>query len=113
MVAEFIKQEAKPEYIIGRCGGDSFITLIPMAEEGEAEEFCVQVQEACMAYEDDKLAPSIAYGFVMKDNVEQRMADLLSDAEYEMFDNKFEVKNAKGYKERLMKEQKDSEINRA
>lgn len=103
VVAEFIKQEAKPEYIIGRCGGDSFITLIPMAEEGEAEEFCVQVQEACMAYEDDKLAPSIAYGFVTKTNVEQKIEELFSDAEYEMFEHKFEVKNAKGYKERLMK----------
>ena len=103
VVAEFIKQEAKPEYIIGRCGGDSFITLIPMAEEGEAEEFCVQVQEACMAYEDDKLAPSIAYGFVTKTNVEQKIEELFSDAEYEMFEHKFEVKNAEGYKERLMK----------
>ena len=74
-----------------------------MAEEGEAEEFCVQVQEACMAYEDDKLAPSIAYGFVTKTNVEQKIEELFSDAEYEMFEHKFEVKNAKGYKERLMK----------
>lgn len=104
VVAECIKQEAKPEYIIGRCGGDSFITLIPMAEEGEAEEFCIQVQEACMAYQDDKLAPSIAYGFVTKSNVEQEIEALLSDAEYEMFENKFEVKNAPGYRERLTKE---------
>ena len=103
VVAEFIKQEAKPEYIIGRCGGDCFLTLIPMAEEGEAEEFCVQVQEACMAYVDDKLAPSIAYGFVTKTNVEQKMKDLLSDAEYEMFEHKFQVKNAPGYLERLKK----------
>lgn len=103
VVAELIKQEAKPEYIIGRCSGDGFITLIPMAEEGEAEEFCVQVQEACMAYVDDKLAPSIAYGFVTKTNVEQKMEDLLSDAEYEMFENKFQVKNAPGYQERLKK----------
>ena len=103
VVAELIKQEAKPEYIIGRCGGDSFITLIPMAEEGEAEEFCVQVQEACMAYVDEKLAPSIAYGFVTKTNVEQKIEDLLSDAEYEMFEHKFQVKNAPGYQERLRK----------
>ncbi|MBR1692465.1 MAG: GGDEF domain-containing protein, partial [Lachnospiraceae bacterium] len=57
VVAGFLKDEAKPEYIIGRCGGDSFLVLIPMAEEGEAEEFCVQVQEACMSYADEKLAP--------------------------------------------------------
>ena len=105
VVAELIKQEAKPEYIIGRWSGDCFITLIPMAEEGEAEEFCVQVQEACMGYVDDKIAPSIAYGFVTKTNVEQKMEDLLSDAEYEMFEHKFQVKNAPGYQERLKKPQ--------
>ena len=104
VVAGFLKDEAKPEYIIGRCGGDSFLVLIPMAEEGEAEEFCVQVQEACMAYVDDKLAPSVAYGFVTKTNVEERIEELLSDAEYEMFNHKIEVKSAPGYRERLTKE---------
>lgn len=103
VIAGFMMQEAKPEYIIGRCGGDSFLILIPMAEEGEAEEYCIQVQDACMKYEDDILAPSVAYGFVMKTNVEEKISDLLSDAEYEMFNHKFEVKNAPGYRERLMK----------
>jgi len=106
VVSGFLKDEAKPEYIIGRCGGDSFLVLIPMAEEGEAEEFCVQVQEACMTYIDDKLAPSVAYGFVTKTNVEERIEDLLSDAEYEMFNHKIEVKNAPGYRERLTKKDK-------
>ena len=35
--------------------------------------------------------------------LEQALADLVSDAEYEMFDNKFEIKNAPGYRERLEK----------
>lgn len=104
VIAGFLLEEAKPEYIIGRCGGDSFLILIPMAEEGEAEEYCIQVQEDCMKYEDDKLAPSVAYGFVTKTNVEQSIDELLSDAEYEMFNHKYEVKNARGYKERLMKQ---------
>lgn len=104
LIAGFLLEESKPEYIIGRCGGDSFLILIPMAEEGEAEEYCIQVQEACMKYEDDKLSPSVAYGFVTKTNVEQSIEELLSEAEYEMFNHKFEVKNAPGYKERLMKQ---------
>lgn len=52
-------------------------------------------------YADEHLAPSVACGFVLKYNVEQKLKDLLSDAEYEMFDNKFEIKNAPGYRERL------------
>ena len=45
----------------------------------------------------------MACGSVLKYNVEQKLKDLLSDAEYEMFDNKFEIKNAPGYRERLEK----------
>lgn len=100
-IADILKQEAKPDYIIGRVDGDVFITLIPMAETGEAEEYCANVQAACLNYEDPILAPSVACGVVYKTNVEEQLQDILPDAEYEMFNNKFEVKNAPGYRERL------------
>ncbi len=103
VVAEILQKEAKPEYIIGRCGGDFFHILIPMVEEGEAEEYCTRAQAACEAFEDEHLAPSIACGYVLKYNVEQGLEEVFSDAEYEMFQNKFEVKNAPGYRERLEK----------
>lgn len=103
VVASFLKEEARPEYIIGRCGGDFFNVLIPLAEDGEAEEYCRKVQQKCLDFEDARLAPSVACGYVIKYNVEQELPDLLSDAEYEMFNNKFEIKNAPGYRERLEK----------
>ena len=87
--------------MIGRVDGDVFITLIPMAEDGEAEVYCAQVQEACLHYEDPILAPSVACGVVYKTNVEELLENKLPDAEYEMFNNKFEIKNADGYRERL------------
>ena len=74
-----------------------------MAENDEAKDYCVRVQQKCMEFEDAHLAPSVACGFVLKYNVEQKLQDLLSDAEYEMFNNKFEIKNAPGYRERLEK----------
>ena len=100
-IADILKQEAKPDYVIGRIDGDVFIILIPMAEDGEAEAYCDRVQKACLAYEDPILAPSVACGLVYKTNVEEVLQDKLPDAEYEMFNNKFEVKNAAGYRERL------------
>lgn len=100
-IANILKEEAKPDYVIGRVDGDVFITLIPMAEDGEAEEYCDKVQKACLDYEDPILAPSVACGVVYKTNVEELLQDQLPDAEYEMFNNKFEVKNAPGYRERL------------
>ncbi|MGN0278712.1 MAG: GGDEF domain-containing protein [Lachnospiraceae bacterium] len=100
-IADILKQEAKPDYVIGRIDGDVFIILIPMAEDGEAEAYCDRVQKACLGYEDPVLAPSVACGLVYKTNVEEVLQDKLPDAEYEMFNNKFEVKNAEGYRERL------------
>ena len=103
IVAEILKKEAKPEFIVGRIDGDAFGVLIPMATEGEAEEYARQIRNDCDTYEDKILAPSVAVGVVYKTNIEEKLEDKLSDAEYEMFNNKFEVKNAPGYQERLKK----------
>ena len=103
MVAGILKEEANPYFVIGRIDGDVFGVLIPMAEEGEAEDYAKRIQDKCLAYEDPRLAPSVAVGIVYKTNVEETLEAKLSDAEYEMFDNKFEIKNAPGYRERLQK----------
>ncbi|MBE5870186.1 MAG: GGDEF domain-containing protein [Lachnospiraceae bacterium] len=103
VVAGVIKEEAKPEYVIGRCGGDFFYILIPLAAEGETEDYVQTIKARFAAYEDDKLAPSVACGTVIKTNVEQSIKDLMSDAEYEMFEDKIRMKNEPGYRERLEK----------
>ena len=103
VVADILKQEAEPEFVIGRIDGDVFGVLIPMPEEGEAESYVSRIQAACDTYEDPQLAPSVAVGVVYKTNIEETLEDKLSDAEYEMFNNKFEIKNAPGYRERLEK----------
>ncbi|MBD5477427.1 MAG: diguanylate cyclase [Lachnospiraceae bacterium] len=100
-IADILKQHAKPDYVIGRVDGDVFIVLIPVADDGEAQEYCDSIQAACLNYEDPILAPSVACGIVHKTNVEEALKDKLPDAEYEMFNNKFEIKNAPGYRERL------------
>ena len=100
-IAGILKDNAKPDYVIGRIDGDVFIVLIPLADDGEAEQYCQTVQEACLNYEDAILAPSVACGHVHKTNVEEQLEDKLADAEYEMFNNKFAIKNAPGYRERL------------
>lgn len=102
-VADILKEEAKPDFVIGRIDGDVFGILIPMAEEGEAESFAARIQDRCYTYDDPHLAPSVAVGVVYKTNIEEMLEDKLSDAEYEMFNHKFEIKNAPGYRERLEK----------
>lgn len=101
IVASIIKAEAKPDYIVGRYDGDVFIILIPMPEEEEAESYCRRVQMKCDTYEDACLSPSVACGIVYKTNLEENIYDKISDAEYEMFKNKLQIKNTAGYQMRL------------
>lgn len=103
VVANILKEESKPEFVVGRIDGDVFGVLIPLANAGEAEEFASRIQDRCFTYEDPVLAPSVAVGVVYKTNVEETLEERMSDAEYEMFNNKFEIKNAPGYRERLSK----------
>lgn len=103
VVADILRGEAKDDYVIGRVDGDVFHILIPMAEEGEAEDYMRRVQAECLAYEDDFLAPAVALGIQYKTNVEESLLEKISDAEYEMFQNKFDLKNEPGYQDRLKK----------
>ena len=106
IVADILKEEAGSYFVIGRIDGDVFGVLIPMAEDGEAESYAVKIQERCMTYEDPHLAPSVAVGIVYKTNIEETLEEKLSDAEYEMFENKFNIKNSEGYRQRLEKKTK-------
>lgn len=101
--AQILKECADERTIIGRVDGDVFHVLMPLTEEEQARDYCRRVQESCQQYEDAVLAPSVAVGCVMKTNVEERFRNLFSDAEYAMFENKFTMKNAPGYRERLEK----------
>ena len=101
VIAEIISSEAKKEYVIGRIDGDVFVILIPMPEDGEAEDYVNRIQSRCMAFEDPYLVPSIACGLVYKENVEETITDKISDAEYLMFENKIEIKNSPEYQARL------------
>lgn len=100
-IAGIIRREAGENYLIGRMDGDVFGIVIPMPEDGEAEGYCSRIQQACLDFEDAVLAPSLAVGVVYRTNVEEAFLDRYSEAEYEMFNNKFAVKHAPGYQERL------------
>ncbi|MCR4788070.1 MAG: diguanylate cyclase [Lachnospiraceae bacterium] len=101
IISDIIVGESKPYFVIGRMDGDIFGVLIPMALEGEAEQYVESVTRRCNEYEDRILAPSVAAGIAYKTNIEQKIGDLMSDAEYEMFAHKYEMKNTPEYQKRL------------
>lgn len=102
-IADIIKENAKPEYIIGRVDGDVFYIIIPIPEDNEAEEFVKVVQHTCDTFEDEHLTPSVACGIAYKSNVEAKMESVFSDAEVEMLENKISIKNSEEYCNRLKK----------
>lgn len=101
IVADIVREEANPYFVIGRIDGDVFGVLIPMVEEGEAEDYARRIKKRCVNYEDEKLVPSAAIGIVYKNNIEQSVQELFSDAQYEMFEDKLAMKQEPGYRERL------------
>ena len=103
IVADILKRNADAQTIIGRVDGDIFHVLMPLSEEEEVQEYCRKIEEDCLQFQDDKLAPSVATGDVIKTNVEEDFDQLFSDAEYVMFEHKLQIKNAPGYRERLEK----------
>ena len=103
IIADILRENAKPDYIIGRVDGDVFNVMIVMPEDGEALEYARKVQEACDSFKDDKLTPSVAIGIAMKENVEEKLDQIFSDAEYEMFENKMAIKKSEQYQNRLKK----------
>ncbi len=101
IIAQILKEEAGDGYVLGRVDGDVFHIAIPAPEEGEAEDYAQRVQSRCRLYVDAKLTPSAAVGIMYKSNVEERLEDIFAEAEYKMFENKYEMKHNREYQERL------------
>lgn len=103
IVARILKEEAKEEYVLGRVDGDVFHIMIPVPEEGEAEAYMDNIQRRCQEYADTRLTPSVAVGIMYKSNVEEKLENVFAEAEYKMFENKFEMKQNPAYQARLHK----------
>ena len=103
IVAQILKEEAKEEYVLGRVDGDVFHIVIPMPEDGEAEDYMERIQTRCQEYVDTKLTPSVAVGIMYKSNVEEKLEEVFAEAEYKMFENKYEMKQNPAYQARLHK----------
>lgn len=103
IVAQILKEESEEDYVLGRVDGDVFHIMIPAAEEGEAESYMERIQKRCQEYADPKLSPSVAVGIIYKSNVEEKLEDVFAEAQYRMFENKYEMKQNPVYQARLHK----------
>lgn len=91
-LADALQHEAKPEYIVCRCGGDEFYVLLPGAGKEEAEEYIHKVKEYCYKIHTTVLPPSMAMGIETKDSKDVTLGKVIQWAEDRMYHDKDRIK---------------------
>lgn len=94
-LGEILRTEAKPSYLIGRCGGDEFCIAIPSAGEGEAEAYCNRVSEACQNTKECMVSPDIALGCQLIASVNEEAKEVFRRADEIMYSTKIQMKQRK------------------
>ena len=83
-IAGILSRECRADDIIARIGGDEFAIILPGTNPDQARRFAARISEA-MAYEKpDKLIPSLAIGFAVKQDVSDNIDDIFRNAEDDM-----------------------------
>lgn len=91
-LADALQHEAKPEYIVCRCGGDEFYVLLPGAGKEEAEEYIRRAKEYCHRIQTTVLPPSLAVGIETKDSKDVTLSKVIQWAEDRMYHDKDRIK---------------------
>lgn len=91
-LADALQHEAKPEYIVCRCGGDEFYVLLPGAGKEEAEEYIRKAKEYCHKIHTTVLPPSLAVGIETKDSKDVALNKVIQWAEDRMYHDKDRIK---------------------
>ncbi len=121
-LGEILRMEAKPTYLIGRCGGDEFNIAIPFAKEEDVKSYCERVQKACEETRDCMIPPGVALGYeILKSSYEDVKA-VAKAAEEKMYKIKTKKKQQQNInddilevlyrKEYIFKEEIDEAIER-
>ena len=91
-LADALQHEAKPEYIVCRCGGDEFYVLLPGAGKEEAEDYIHRAKAYCNEIHTTVLPPSLAVGIETKDSKDVTLGKVIQWAEDRMYHNKDRIK---------------------
>ncbi len=86
--AELLKETFRAEDIIARTGGDEFLILLPKTSKEEAEEIKDRIQKTAEQHKIGSLSISLAVGFSVKTQEEERIEDVLRAADAYMYEDK-------------------------
>ena len=87
-IADIMKKCSKPNYIIGRFGGDEFYVIMPNTSLEEGKLYCERVKQSCKDFDGVYLPPSISLGIASCSEPEHDLLLTLADAEQLMYHDK-------------------------
>jgi diguanylate cyclase (GGDEF)-like protein len=86
--AEIMKKSCREEDIIARFGGDEFIIFLPGASEQEAQQISRRIDQAYREEYVEEVPITMSFGVAVKNQSDQKLADVLKEAEDKMYQNK-------------------------
>lgn len=107
-VADVLRSSSRSEDIIARWGGDEFIVLLPRTNFSDARKIKKRINKKCQ--EQECIIPvSIALGIATKENKEEKIEEVLKNAEDRMYENKMSQSNT--VKESILNSLKERLLN--
>ena len=87
-VANILREACRKEEIIARWGGDEFIILLPQTTDAEAQKVCQRINSISSSVSVEGMPVSIALGTACKEKLSRRLADVMKEAEDNMYIHK-------------------------
>lgn len=101
-LGEILRVEAKPSYLIGRCGGDEFNIAIPFAGEKEAEDYLKRIEKGCRETKECMVPLSVAMGYQTMRSAGENIRDVVRQADTVMYNAKVQKKQKQNINSDIM-----------
>ncbi|MCI9540611.1 MAG: diguanylate cyclase [Lachnospiraceae bacterium] len=101
-LGEILRKEAKPSYIIGRCGGDEFGIVIPFVAKDEAEDYCNRVNQACQNTKECMVPPTVAFGYQVMESAYEEVRKVMKTADEIMYKAKMQKKQGQNINSEIL-----------
>ncbi len=86
--AEILKKLCREDDLLSRFGGDEFVLYLPRTPEKEAQKICNRIEKACRKELINDVPLSLSTGVAVKVYAEQKLLDVLGEAEDNMYRDK-------------------------
>ena len=86
--ANILKKVIRDEDILARWGGDEFAIVLPNTNHDETKKVIDRIKEETIKTKNDKLTVSVGIGSATKTKPDQKITEILKEADLTMYENK-------------------------